>query len=65
MLLPPGMNTKLSNKSPSNKVADYRSVGMFAASEVADTIEESGGWGFPQVEEREKNILAWVAKTWA
>jgi Protein of unknown function DUF262/Protein of unknown function (DUF1524) len=65
MLLPPGLNTKLSNKSPSTKVPDYRSVGMFAASEVADMIEEKGGWGVAQVDEREKNILEWVAKTWA
>jgi hypothetical protein len=64
MLLPPGLNTKLSNKRPLDKVKEYRATGMYSAVEVASTIEGQG-WGQRQVEEREKKILDWVRKTWA
>jgi len=64
MLLPPGLNTKLTNKSPLDKVKDYRATGMYAADEVASTIEKQG-WGLAQIEEREKKILDWVRETWA
>ena len=64
MLLPPGMNSMLSDRKPINKVGDYRSTGLFTASEVAGTIEAKG-WKLAQVDEREKKILEWVRITWA
>jgi hypothetical protein len=64
MLLPPGLNSKLSDKKPLDKISEYRSTGLYAASEVAATIEAKG-WKLAQIDEREKNILAWVKSTWA
>jgi hypothetical protein len=64
MLLPPGLNSKLSAKKPIDKIEEYRKTGLFAASEVATTIETQG-WKFAQIEERERRILDWVKATWA
>ena len=64
MLLPPGMNSRLSDKKPISKVGDYRSTGLFTALEVADTVETKG-WKLAQIDERENKILAWVRATWA
>jgi len=64
MLLPPGLNSRLSSKSPVEKTAEYRATGLCAANEVAQTIE-SRGWGAPEVEERERNLLEWVRRTWS
>ena len=64
MLLPPGMNSKLSDGKPIDKVQAYRSTGLFAASEVADIIETQG-WKANQVVDRERKILDWVRSTWA
>lgn len=65
MLLPLGLNTILSNKPPTDKVTDYRNTGLYAAAEVANTIEKSDGWGLAQIEDREKKILEWVRQVWA
>jgi hypothetical protein len=64
MLLPPGLNSRLSAKKPIEKVSEYRATGLYAASEVAKTIEATG-WGAAQIEDREKKILDWVRSTWA
>jgi Protein of unknown function (DUF1524) len=56
MLLPPGLNSSLSSKKPAEKLNEYRATGLYAASEVADTIE-ADGWKLTQVIEREKKIL--------
>jgi Protein of unknown function (DUF1524) len=64
LLLPPGLNSKLSSKKPIDKVAEYRSTGLYSAAEVA-TVIEAKGWGSAQVQEREKNLLEWVRQTWA
>lgn len=64
MLLPPGLNSRLSSKKPVDKVAEYRSTGLYSAIEVAEMIENKG-WGSSQVQEREKNLLEWVKQTWA
>jgi hypothetical protein len=63
MLLPPGLNSSLSSKKPAEKLNEYRATGLYAASEVADTIE-ADGWKLTQVIEREKKILEWVRITW-
>jgi hypothetical protein len=64
MLLPPGLNSKLSDKKPIDKVGEYRATGLFAAGEVANMIEASG-WKLTQIEEREKKLLNWVRSVWA
>jgi hypothetical protein len=65
MLLPPGLNSKLRDRKPIDKVSDYRSTGLVAASEVANTIEAQKGWGLQQVKDRESTLLDWVKRTWA
>ena len=64
LMLLPGLNSRLSANKPIHKVSDYRATGLYAASEVAETIEAQG-WGLKQVEEREKKLLEWVKRTWA
>jgi hypothetical protein len=64
MLLPPGLNSRLSAKKPIDKVNEYRETGLYAASEVAKTFEVAG-WKLAQIEEREKKILDWIRSTWA
>jgi Protein of unknown function (DUF1524)/Protein of unknown function DUF262 len=64
MILPPGLNSKLSSKKPIDKVENYRATGLHAAREVADLIEAEGGWGSAQVVQREQSILEWVRATW-
>ena len=64
MLLPPGLNSKLSTKKPVEKIGAYRATGLYAASEVANTIEATG-WRTAQIDEREKKILEWVRSEWA
>jgi hypothetical protein len=64
MLLPPGLNSRLSAKKPIDKVTEYRATGLRAASEVADTIE-TDGWNLEQVTAREKVILEWVRLVWS
>lgn len=64
MLLTPGLNSSLSGKKPAQKIAAYRATGLYAATEVAQTIE-SDGWGPKQVEQREQLLLEWVRQTWS
>ncbi len=64
MLLPPGMNSRLSNKPPREKAATYRKTGFHHASEVADMLEASPGWSKGTCKRREKKILDWVRKEW-
>lgn len=64
MLLPPGLNSILSNRDPIEKAAEYRKLGLFDAADVAQTIEASGEWGDEQIEERERDILGWIADFW-
>ena len=54
MLLPPGLNSKLSTAKPKDKVAEYRATGLRAAADVADVIE-SRGWGSSQVQETQES----------
>lgn len=63
MVLTPGLNSTLSGKKPAQKTGAYRTTGLHAATEVAQTIE-SEGWGLRQVEQREQRVLDWVRKTW-
>jgi hypothetical protein len=43
MLLPQGLNSKLSAKKSIDKISEYRATGLYAASQVANTIEANVG----------------------
>lgn len=62
LLLPPGLNSKLSDKDPAEKASDYRKTGLLIAQSVADKAKR---WDRDEVEQREKRMLAWATKTWA
>lgn len=64
VLLPPGLNSSLSNYDPVEKAKSYVRTGLLCVTEVAKTIEEQG-WTQVQVEKREKHLLEWVKATWA
>ena len=63
LLLPRRLNSHLRDSEPEAKADFYTQTGLFCAAEVAQTIREEG-WGVPQIEERERKILAWIRETW-
>lgn len=64
LLLPPGLNSKLQDRSPEDKAEAYRQTGLLIAGSVADAIEKDG-WGPKAIEKREEDILAWARTEWA
>ncbi|HVJ13788.1 MAG TPA: DUF262 domain-containing HNH endonuclease family protein [Polyangiaceae bacterium] len=61
-LLPPGLNSKLGAKDPTNKKDEYLKTGLAIAVDVAERIPT---WDRAAVEKREEEILAWAALEWA
>ena len=64
MLLPPGRNSQLGNKSPRDKAASYREAGFYQCNEVADVLDKSS-WTKTACQERERKILDWARMEWA
>ena len=64
MMLPPGLNSKLQDKSPKAKAAAYVKTGLLAAQEVADLISDSG-WSLKTMRNRENDLLTWAQEEWA
>ena len=64
LLLPPRLNSKLKDKSASEKADAYTKTGLLIAQEVADLISTSG-WTFEAMQERENDLLEWALKEWA
>lgn len=63
LLLPSGMNSRLSDKDPEEKADDYNQFGFFDAKQVAQTIK-THGWTDEQIEDREVEIISWVESEW-
>lgn len=63
LLLPPKLNSSLSNKKPEEKADAYIKTGFFMAQEVGWTIKKEG-WCMKQVEEREQRIIEWISREW-
>jgi hypothetical protein len=63
LLLPPGLNSKLQDRKPAEKVKEYRDTGLYIAKEVAEIIEAEG-WGRSQIKSREEKLLSWAKETW-
>ena len=63
MMLPPGVNSQLSDKDPREKIKIYRTCGLRSAIEVADLIEQ-GKWNEGAVGNREKHLLNWIRREW-
>jgi hypothetical protein len=63
MLLPPGLNSKLQDKSPKEKASSYESQGLLLAMEVGKMIKR-GKWDRRAVEKRERRLLRWASDEW-
>lgn len=61
ILLPPGLNSKLGAKDPTQKKDEYIKTGLAIAADVADRIPT---WDRAAVEKREEEILAWATTEW-
>lgn len=64
LLLPPNVNSKLSDKDPEEKADSYINTGLLIAKEVGQTIKQSG-WSTEQIEEREKQLIEWIQCEWS
>lgn len=64
VLLPPGLNSSLQDKDPTDKVEDYTKTGLFCTTEVANTINADGTWAADQVKSREDKLLNWIRQNW-
>ena len=63
LLLPLGLNSRLSNRDPEEKAPCYVQTGLLSAAEVAQTIQEHG-WGVDQIREREQRMVEWIREGW-
>ena len=64
LLLPPNLNSQLSDKDPEEKADAYINTGLLIAKEVGLTIKQSG-WGTEQIKEREKQLIKWIQREWS
>ena len=62
LMLPPKLNSQLSNRSPRDKADAYLKTGLLQAQEVVPTLSD---WNQRAIEEREKALLAWALEEWA
>ena len=60
LLLPPNINSGLSNKDPVDKTEAYRNTRLLSAETVADIIEETDGWDLEDITGRSYKIAEWV-----
>ena len=64
ILLPPGLNSKLQDKSPRKKADSYNKTGLLIARDVADSVVKSG-WTLKKIRERESQLIEWALQEWA
>ena len=60
MLLPPKLNSKLSDRLPRKKADAYRKTGFHHAGEVADMLADSPRWSKTACRRRQQKILDWA-----
>ena len=60
LLLPPRINSQLSNKDPVDKAEEYRNTRLLGAEAVAKTIETGGEWTDEDIAGRSHEIAEWV-----
>lgn len=63
VLLPPKLNSKLGNLSPSEKREEYTRTGLLIAQEVSRLLRNP--WNRPAIDRREKVLLKWARHEWA
>ena len=62
LLLPPNINSRLSDKDPEEKAQEYRNTRLLGAEAVAKTIE-ADGWDDNDIVNRSLEIMEWVNET--
>ena len=60
VLLPPGLNSKLQDRKPKDKLEAYRKTGLHVAGE----IPEFGNWSKRAIRAREARLLEWATQQW-
>ncbi len=63
-LLPPGVNSSLSDKPPAEKAKTYEDDGILGTVEVGKMIRKDGKWTEITVRERQKLLLEFIRKEW-
>lgn len=64
ILLPPGVNSSLSNKKPVQKTEKYRSLGLLGAADVAHIINTQGTWDETTVARRTAQLENFIRREW-
>lgn len=62
-MLPPGINSKLQDNKPKDKVGAYSSSGLLLTAEVGKLIK-AGKWDRKAIEKREKHLIGWATNEW-
>jgi hypothetical protein len=62
LILPPRLNSKLQDKSPTGKADEYRKTGLLVVQKVVDQLPS---WRWESSEERENALLEWALEEWA
>lgn len=65
IVLPPGLNSSLQAKPPTEKAQSYLTCGLRGTISVGRVIEQTGGWSEDQVKERARQIEQFVREEWA
>ena len=66
VLLPPRLNSKLSDRSPKRKHEEYTKTGLLIAQDVATRIQRNAGrWNRATIRRRENELLRWAEERWA
>lgn len=63
MMLPPGVNSKLSDLLPTQKAGTYAEEGLLQAIEVSKLVAKRK-WNREAVQKRERHLIRWATKEW-
>jgi hypothetical protein len=61
-LLPPRLNSKLQDRLPKDKAAEYEKTGLLVASSLKANLKN---WAAAAVSAREEELLEWATEEWA
>ena len=61
-LLPPGINSKLGDRRPADKVEEYSKTGFVMAQDIIKSLPK---WNKSKIRERGEKIVQWVRTEWA
>lgn len=63
-LLPPGVNSRLQDRPPSEKVNAYRTSGLLITIDIAELIDGGTTWNIAAVHDRTSRIQEFVLEEW-